>query len=386
MQKLERTPRKTGNILRCPLGSQHFRNCLLILSIFAQAILIGQEPPPLRLETQRRSYQLLTTPTSLLKKNSPLRETLASIALQASLTLWLDRRVDPDLLVDLTARDQPLGEILHDLASRTSTSFGMIESTLYWGPAGSGPRIEAAHWQLLCDHPELRPRTSFSWEPISEPSQLLQKLAANESLRWISLDPIEHDLWNEGHMESTTRAGLLTLMLAGFESTVQVQSSDQPIPLQIVPLPETSEVSASYPASPRSKVEAFLKSHPHSKARVDSGAIQLVGPAADHRDWVWGVPSKTAPRSPPGSDPLAKQRFTARLQGTLAEVLQSLADSQGMQFQPWPLPESLAAMRIDVETDKASIDQLLEKIGAASRLSFRRDRLKVEWSPQSDAP
>jgi hypothetical protein len=43
-------------------------------------------------------------------------------------------------------------------------------------------------------------------------------------------------------------------------------------------------------------------------------------------------------------------------------------------------------MRIDVETDKASIDQLLEKIGAASRLSFRRDRLKVEWSPESDAP
>ncbi|MFM8176029.1 MAG: hypothetical protein ACKN81_21010 [Pirellulaceae bacterium] len=368
------------------MGSQHFRNCFLILSIFAQALLIGQEPPPLRLESQRRSHQLLTTPTSLLKKNSPLGETLASIAQQANLTLWLDRRIDPDRLVDLTVRDQPLGEILHDLASRTATSFGIIESTLYWGPIGSGPRIEAAHWQLLCDHPGLRPRTSFSWEPISEPSQLLQQLATKESLQWISLDPIEHDLWNEGGMESTTRAGLLSLMLAGFDATVQVQSSDSPIALQIVPLPKTTEVNASYPVGPRSKVELFLKSHPLSKARVDSGSLQLVGPAADHRDWVWGTPSKTAPRSAPGSDPLAKQRFTARLQGSLAEVLQSLADSQGMQFQPWPLPESISAMRIDVETDKASIDQLLEKIGAASGLSFRRDRLKVDWSPQSDAP
>jgi hypothetical protein len=83
---------------------------------------------------------------------------------------------------------------------------------------------------------------------------------------------------------------------------------------------------------------------------------------------------------------LAKQRFTARLQGTLAEVLQSLADSQGIQFHPWPLPESLAAMRIDVETNKASIDELLEKIGAASKVSFRRDRLKVDWSPQPNSP
>jgi hypothetical protein len=386
MQKLERTPRKTGNILRCPLGSQHFRNCLLILSIFAQVLAIGQEPPPLRLESQRRSHQLLTSPTSLLKKNSPLGETLSTIAQQANLTLWLDRRVDPNVLVDLTAREQPFGEILEDLASRTDTSFGIIESTLYWGPAGSGPRIEAAHWQLLCDHPALRSRTSFSWEPISEPSQLLQKLATNESLQWTSLDPIEHDLWNEGRMESMTRAGLLTVMLAGFDSTVQVHSSTSPIQLQIVPLPQTSEISASYPAGPRSKVETFLKSHPLSKFRFDSGSIQLVGPAAVHRDWFWGVPSKTAPRSIPGSDPLAKQRFTARLQGTLAEVLQSLVDSQGIQFQPWPLPESMAAMRIDVETDKASIDELLEKIGSAGGLSFRRDRLKVDWSPQSDTP
>ncbi|MFN7706696.1 MAG: hypothetical protein ACK5O5_00170 [bacterium] len=386
MQKLERTPRKTGNILRCPLGSQHFRNCFLILSIFAQAVLIGQEPPPLRLESERRSHQLLTTPTSLLKKNSPLGETLSTIAQQANLTLWLDRRIDPNALVEMTARDQPLGEILHDLASRTATSFGIIESTLYWGPAGCGPRIEAAHWQLLCDHPELRTRTSFSWEPISEPSHLLRELAANESLQWISLDPIEHDLWNEGRIEATTRAGLLTLMPAGDESTVQVQSSDQPIQLQIVPLPETAEVSAPYPTSPRSKVEAFLKSHPLSKARIDSGSIELVGPVADHRDWVWGGPSKTLPRSTPGGDPLAKQRFTARLQGTLAEVLQSLADSQGIQFHPWPLPESLAAMRIDVETNKASIDELLEKIGAASKVSFRRDRLKVDWSPQPNSP
>jgi hypothetical protein len=302
------------------------------------------------------------------------------------LTLWLDRRIDPDVLVEMTARNQPLGEILHDLASRTSTSFGIIESTLYWGPAGAGPRIEAAHWQLLCDSPELRPRTSFSWEPISEPSLLLCKLATDESLQWISLAPIEHDLWNGGRIESTTRAGLLTLMLAGFESTVQVQSSVPPIPLQIVPLPEMAEVSAAYPNVPRSKVEAFLKSHPLSKASFTSGAVQLVGPVADHRDLYWGVPSKTPPRSTPGSDPLAKQRFTARLQGTLAEVLQSLADSQGIQFQPWPLPESLASMRIDVETSKASIDELLEKIGAASRLSFRRDRLKVDWSPQSNAP
>jgi hypothetical protein len=259
MQKLERTPRKTGNILRCPLGSQHFRNCLLILSIFAQVLAIGQEPPPLRLESQRRSHQLLTSPTSLLKKNSPLGETLSTIAQQANLTLWLDRRVDPNVLVDLTAREQPFGEILEDLASRTDTSFGIIESTLYWGPAGSGPRIEAAHWQLLCDHPALRSRTSFSWEPISEPSQLLQKLATNESLQWTSLDPIEHDLWNEGRMESMTRAGLLTVMLAGFDSTVQVHSSTSPIQLQIVPLPQTSEISASYPAGPRSKVETFLK-------------------------------------------------------------------------------------------------------------------------------
>jgi hypothetical protein len=46
----------------------------------------------------------------------------------------------------------------------------------------------------------------------------------------------------------------------------------------------------------------------------------------------------------------------------------------------------MAAMRIDVETDKASIDELLEKIGSAGGLSFRRDRLKVDWSPQSDTP
>ncbi|MFN5950824.1 MAG: hypothetical protein ACK43N_20200, partial [Pirellulaceae bacterium] len=117
------------------MGSQHFRNCFLILSIFAQAVLIGQEPPPLRLESERRSHQLLTTPTSLLKKNSPLGETLSTIAQQANLTLWLDRRIDPNALVEMTARYQPLGEILPALASRTATSFGIIDSTLYWGPA-----------------------------------------------------------------------------------------------------------------------------------------------------------------------------------------------------------------------------------------------------------
>ncbi len=167
---------------------------------------------------------------------------LQRLAETQGISIWLDRRTDPQQAVDLRLDDVSLTEVLEALVKKQALGFTMLGSVVYVGPVKSSRELQALSRQL---HESLKRIPSSTkkrwlrndpsdWPRLGNPQTLLAELLEEASLKLLSKDLIPHDLWEAKQLSPLPLVDRVVLILVGFDLTARISADGEAC--EVVPI------------------------------------------------------------------------------------------------------------------------------------------------------
>lgn len=331
-------------------------------------------------------------------------------------SLWLDRRVDPNQLITMTAGSTPASKIVVDVVESNNLVAYPLPGVLLLGrpewvqgvlvnlpdeprPAATTRKTEApvtVHW------PTGTPAAAVLGLVLSSQSDISTQYDPNLHR---SVDWVPHDVWRAGRLESVERSLAVALVLGQFnlrlehgnaletlldQSKVSSPRESDPSVLSpvatSVPLPTTvqpwreadsaKEFLQAYPSGDSAlTIREFLNKQ---KARVSvraSGDQLLVRTnAANHLGVIshlWTVPTKK--RLVLGNAQAAPAVFDLKLVNKpVAVVMRQLAGAAGKKIRFAPGTELLQEQLVSLDAVKQTLETLAIEVA-------RKVGLEVDW-------
>ncbi len=286
----------------------------------------------------------------------PLRTWVARATAIAGRPVFLDRRIDPTLPVTLTARGEPLREILARVAADAGAAVDELESTIRIVPAsmaGKSVRADAdRRLRVAKTPPELRRRLTASepsvWPTAARPRDIVAGLADTAGIELEAIDTIPHDHFPAADLPRLSVAERLDSVLAHFDRRILWNGS------------------AGKPAGRIVAIDAEIL----PAARV-----------ATH------VPAKPKP-VPPGRTVKVRDEFTLTLEAPLDQALAAIArqldlevhvDRESLRARGIALGEIVRARVVKVSRDEL-LNAILHPVGLAWTLEGRTLRVSATES------
>ena len=213
-----------------------------------------------------------------------LAENLAAVVL-------LDRRLDPDRTIDLSAENRPASAVWQDLATRAGGAASRVGAVVYLGPASTAERLQTvaalrrrdvaklpAAWAAA-----LRASRPFAWDDRTEPRAIVARLAAECGLRAEGLEQMPHDLWYRARWPELPLVDRLTLVLAQFDATFVVDPIAGVLRFEAFPERPTIEERHAVGAADARRLAGVWRSLvPTASIRDEGTEVVVVGRAEDH--------------------------------------------------------------------------------------------------------
>jgi hypothetical protein len=222
--------------------------------VLASGLAIAQEPMKWKSGAELRRQ--LDQRVSMAWQQRGLREGLSRVSQSFGVSIFLDRRIDPEQLLTLTIRDEPLEMLIKQAAQAANSETSTIGAVIYVGPSSTASKLAtlaAARRQdaskLVGDAKARLLRTeTWQWEELSVPRSLLADLASRANVSVANADSITHDLWPAASWPAMPWTDRLTLLLAGFDLTFQLEDGGASV--RLIPIPATVPIEKQSP--PRS--------------------------------------------------------------------------------------------------------------------------------------
>ncbi|MEC8557373.1 MAG: hypothetical protein VXZ82_20415 [Planctomycetota bacterium] len=335
----------------------------------------------------RVSINKLNQSTTLLWQNKPLRQGMQELAKSHRLSLWIDRRIDPNQLLKMqTDQSDTLATAIERLGKEFELDLGLLESVLYVGPANTLPRLQRAHVVLhdaLSKHAN-QARTEMrvlQWEELATPMSLVQQLESSWSISVSAKLP--HDLMHEGTIENCTLATQLVLIGSGFGIEPFWNERESSLGYRL--LSSERAWSCSYESKSlgpiaRRTADLAKLARRHKGKVTRRGELTLVsGPTALHQALL------AQPASGGGTpkNAFANSVYSFEVKNEPVEVvLNSLAGSLGLKLK-WDsaVADEQRKQRISLDIKNAKVDELLMQFGQHASLKMERANQTITIRP-----
>ena len=197
---------------------------LLVCTAYAQPPVIGYNL--LELPSSRRAIQALSQPMGLTISQTPIRDVLNSVSQSQSISIFLDRRIDPSLPVSIQAssRDSVLIDVLNRIGENAGAEISLIENVVYVGPRGKTQALQrtavALHHsisfaQVRKGGPATTELHALEWDELSTPADIEAEIAKTWSIQ-SSLN-LPHDLFHAWSIhQPCSLATQLAILCGGF--------------------------------------------------------------------------------------------------------------------------------------------------------------------------
>lgn len=340
----------------------------------------------LELPSSRLAINTLSREATFLWHEEPLRDGLQGLSTTHSISIWLDRRIDPNQRIDFrvvaTDRDRSLGTSLNKIAVQVGAQSALIENVVYIGPASEAARVQLAAVRL---HDALSRMSgkgdaemrSFEWRELATPQSLVDQLSAEWSVP-VNGD-LPHDLMHSGRLLApSTLATQVSLLAAGFEQQGTLVDGSR---IELEPLGDRVQWSCNYqsrslnPSSITRPALAKLKRrYPGSAVSSSNDLITVHGNTAFHLALL-----RPSPRPPKRLAEILRQPWGFDVKNKPVElVLESMSASIGFELTWGARCELKDRQRIiSFQVDRATLDELLQVVSEASQLKISRDQLQV---------
>ena len=311
-------------------------------------------------------------------EGSGVRSQLQRLAQLQRVAIFVDRRIDPDLRVQISLRDVTLASLLERVAQECDAATTQLGDVIYIGPQSDTDALsDASHarTQEIARLPRgravrMQARRAWRWEALAEPAALIAELADEANVRIEGAEQIPHDLWPAANLPAMAWGDRLTLVLAGFGLTFEISSDGGSVRLR--PLPEPELTAKTYTSILTQMAwDRLVEEFPRSELSRTTDGIVLEGTAGDHLrlrrllDQL-AKPSGNAQRSQVVHTLRVAQQPVGAILKTLEKQLQLrmvLADDAAEELQT----------RVTFDVREVSLEELLEATLAPTALTFRWD-------------
>jgi len=340
----------------------------------------GQEPA---WKTGMALRKQLETPLSLTWGDRELRGALESLGKNTGVAIFLDRRIDPNGKLALSAADEPLRTLLLRVAEQADAGVSLVGSVVYVGPKATASKLLALatlRRQEAGKLPnDLRIRLSkseaWSWNDLAEPRQLLVDLAERGGVRIANAELIPHDLWPAANWPAMPWTERMTLLLAGFDLTYETTGAGV---IRLIPLPEKVVFEKTY--APRGDVDRtaadLRRAIPAAKISVDGRTLRISAAVEDHEriDRLLRGESVTTTKVTPG-----QKRYTLTVENKPAgAVLKTLATQLGKELKYDPALAEKLQTAVSLQVKEVPLEELLEKTLGPLGLAYRLTEKNIE--------
>ncbi|MEM8734518.1 MAG: hypothetical protein AAGG44_09875 [Planctomycetota bacterium] len=343
---------------------------------------------------QNNLFQLPSVAVALGRLNQPagfrweqkeLRGALHELSQNARVTIWIDRRVDPNTKIDYRpSAATTIYQALESIAKRIGGSVGLVENVVYVGPAPESAALVQAgavrmHDSLtLAKHSSSTELRKLSWNRVTTPAQILSGIAAD--WRTQIEGEVPYDLWHAMDLGTCSLATQLTLVLAGFDLQPSLRRST----IGVTPLAREDSWQYTYPAtmlSPESssrRGRLALLSKYGGSVRQQGNSFLVTGPSNLHLELLRPVRAAQAMQQN-----LESRIVSLEVIKEFGPLMDELAASIGFELT-WSdeLNEDLRRRRVEFSVKQVTVDQLLQKCAESAGVRVERKGSTVTVSPR----
>jgi hypothetical protein len=181
-----------------------------------------------------------------------LQTVLERIADSQHVSLWVDRRVDPQHIVNAQFTDADLSQVLERILDDANLGWSAWEEIIYIGPKESAREaatlLAIARGSLDELSASRRARwlaaEAASWPRLSDPRTVLAGWLEQAGVTVKHSEALSHDLWDGRKLPPLPLVDRVVLLLLGFDKTCRISASGQT--LEIVPITRPVSITEEY--------------------------------------------------------------------------------------------------------------------------------------------
>jgi hypothetical protein len=313
-------------------------------------------------------------------ESSPIREGLRGLSDNQRIAIWLDRRVDPNHLMDLTVNNVTLDSALRQVGESIGGGVSYIGAVAYIGSKPVTAKL-ATLAALRRDEVKGLPsaaRSRFStksvsaWKELSTPRELFRQLAQTARARVINIEQIPHDLWPARSLPTMSLTDRMTLLLAGFDMTFEIARDGSAI--RLVPIPTEVSIERRYSPNGSLNVASAKLSATFPAIDIKKAGARLVvrGTFEQHEAIGRLLRGETTRHSEP-IDPNSK-RFDLRVDNQpIGAIIKAVAGREMLEVQIAPTVQEKLQQRVSFDVKQLTLEQLFEKTLNGAGIMFRID-------------
>jgi hypothetical protein len=355
-------------------------------SFVMPALTLGQNSShPYENPRFQQLYATLRQPSSMIAKHLTLREALNGLEESLQQTVWLDRRIDGEQIINLESGQRTHQQCLSLINSLSNTETAWLENIIYITPSHYASRIETNYWNLYTGNENIvwrKPTNALTWKSSLEAREIHNLAIKEQNIPIRGIDALPHDRWPHGQVTACSRAARWTCLLAGFDKTIKrdtktswkIDDSKEPANVGF----EYADLTKRYP---NGELQVWRGKWPKSVVTPrKAGRFYIEAPVAAHRELVtmsWD--SKLKQQAPPRMPKSEEEKYSLTLsEWTIGVGLPTLAKQLGLEITPWPLPDEIMNRQVELKLKDVTVDEMLKKIGEQAKIGLQRKDNQIQ--------
>lgn len=312
----------------------------------------------------------------------PLELVVNSLSQSYELPIWIDRKIPRDKVIDATVSKGNLESVLVSIAQQAIGEIVLVDGVVLIVPIDLAEPLNVAYWNWKTSKvPSNWTRletSSFEWKTGAEMIDVARQLCQRYKLEDAWVEELEHDVWPASSFQKVPAGSIATCILASMRKQLEWDGKSA----TIVPIPNkvpSGLVEWSYPASQIEKLgnehcKQWKSKNPEVKIEKKSGQWIIQANVTSHQKLIQPLlPAKKW--VPPSKDNAV---YSGVLQGSLGYAVDALSKAMAVEFSPLPLPDKVAQREVRVEYKNASLEKILQDLGVAGRVEFRKQANRYE--------
>jgi hypothetical protein len=313
-------------------------------------------------------------------------------------SVFVDRRVDPDLRVTLQLEATSIDDVLRAMAEAESLGMSRLGALRYLGPRHAAQQLRTVAMMRsddvarlpYADRSQLERKQGLHWPRLSEPRMVVNSVAEQRGWRIFGGERIPHDLWSAAELPALNAAEQLTMLLVGFDLTFNLHTRERA--LEIVPLGKVA-VRREYRVPSQISDPTYLLQQelPSAVARLDGRSLMVEARIEDHERLAELMSGRSVPRRAPRPSRQTERVYTLRVEEQpIGAVLRQLAER--LQWTMEIDESSIRAAGLSLETrvsfqvEDSSEEELLNAALRPAGLNYQRENNRLRIVPGAGRP
>jgi hypothetical protein len=364
---------------------------LLLTGTFWVACLLAVSPHAHAAEVVA---QKLDSRLSAAWQGQELGTVLERLASTQGVTIWLDRRVNPQQQVNARHSNATLRAILDQTTTEHALGWSLFGEVIYVGPPKSANDLAtlAARARHSLDDTSADYRNRWlsteptNWPRLSIPQEILSQWLANAEIKFTNPEVLPHDLWDAYSLPPMNLADRVVLLLIGYNMTCEITPNGRSC--RIVSIARPVLITEKHNAGNKSrKVIAAFQDDKNVEIRRSGRQLTVTGRWEDQQRVAEIIAGSDLRKPPPNQSTRASgQRFSLKLENQpVGKVIDQLAAQLGLNVA-WEQQllvgdTDLRQMQVSCEVIDGDFNKLLESVLTPAGLSYRLNDTVLEIVP-----